>query len=48
MQQKLADSTNHSIYLFLRNLYVNIAIKHFKQIEGLKFTLDEVTKKLSN
>ena len=43
MQQKLADSTNHSIYFIF-----NIAIKHFQQIEGLKFTLDEVTKKLSN
>ena len=30
--------------LFLRNLYVSFAIKHFQQIEGLKFTLEEVTK----
>ena len=46
MQQELADSSNHSI-LFLKNLYVNFAMKHFQQIEGLKFTLEEVTK-LSN
>ena len=37
---------NHSI-LFLKNLYVNFAMKHFQQIEGLKFTLEDVTK-LSN
>ena len=40
MQQELADSSNHSI-LFLKNLYVNFAMKHFQQIEGLKFTLEE-------
>ena len=43
MQQELADSSNHSI-LFFKNLYVNFAMKHFQQIEGLKFTLEEVTK----